>query len=183
MEEIFEVQVVATDIGQSHLLGVLAAGNSNGVCVPSFIMKSELEFLREQLDIPVEPISTELTALGNNILCNNKRAMVNPEFDKEARTILAEVLNVEVIVGTIDDRNTVGSTAVLTTKGCLAPPIKVKEELLWLNEVFGVSVSVGTINAGDTFVGSGLIANSKGAIAGLLTTGPELARVGLALDL
>ncbi|MHA1130029.1 MAG: hypothetical protein ACTSQQ_04400 [Candidatus Helarchaeota archaeon] len=49
--------------------------------------------------------------------------------------------------------------------------------------MFGTSVGIGTINAGFHLIGSGLIANVHGAIAGELTTGPELARVGLVLEL
>jgi len=183
LESILKVAVSATDIGQSRLVGVLCAANSKGICVPPYIMDGELAFLKQELGISVERISTDLTALGNNILCNDKRALVNPEFERREREFLAEVLDVEVIAGTINDRKTVGSAAVLTTKGCLIPPTHDKEEIKWLEELFSVPVSVGTINAGVTFIGSGLIANSNGAIAGLLSTGPELARVGLALDI
>lgn len=183
IEEIFDVPVVATDIGQSRILGVLAAANSNGVCVPTYTMESEIAFLNQGLDLPVTKIPTDLTALGNNILCNDRRALVNPEFNRSSREIIADVLGVEVITGTIDERSTVGSSSVATTKGVLIPPIHDEEELKWIQEIFGVPTSIGTISGGVRFIGSGLLANSKGAISGTLTTGPELARVGMALEL
>lgn len=183
LENSLEVPIIATDIGQSRIIGVLAAANSNGICVPSYIMEGEIAYLKEHLDIPVERIPTDLTALGNNILCNDKRALVNPEFEKTDRALIADILGVEVVSGVINERLTVGSTSVVTCKGCLIPPIRNKEEVKWLEEIFGVPVSIGTINGGIPFIGSGLIANSHGAVAGLFTTGPELQRVGLALDL
>ncbi|NVM54226.1 MAG: translation initiation factor IF-6, partial [Candidatus Helarchaeota archaeon] len=137
----------------------------------------------QELDIVVEKVPTILTALGNNILCNERRALVNPEFKRSAREIISDILGVEVVAGQINERNTVGSTSVTTIKGVLIPPIRDKEEFKWIEEIFGVPVSVGTINGGVPFIGSGLIANSCGAISGLLTTGPELARVGMALEL
>ncbi|NVM31769.1 MAG: translation initiation factor IF-6 [Candidatus Helarchaeota archaeon] len=183
IERILDVPAINTDIGQSRLIGVLAVANSNGICVPSYTMESEIAFLKRELDVPVEKIPTSLTALGNNILCNEKRALVNPEFEKSAREIISDVLGVEVVSGQINERNTVGSTSVSTIKGVLLPPIRNEEELRWIQEIFGVPASVGTINGGFEFVGSGLLANSKGAIAGLLTTGPELARIGIAFEL
>ena len=176
-------QVISTDIGQSRLIGVLVAANARGIVVPPYTMEGEIAFLKNELDIPVERVSTSLTALGNNILCNNKRALVNPEMDRASRDFISDVLDVEVVAGLINERSTVGSASVITSKGVLVPPIRDKEELKWIEEVFGVPVSLGTINGGIPYVGSGLIANAYGAIAGNLTTGPELARVGLAFEL
>ncbi len=183
IENILGVPVVATDIGQSRIIGVLVAANSNGICVPPYTMENEISFLKQELNIPVERVPTSLTALGNNILCNNKRALVNPEIERSIREFISEILDVEVVAGLINERSTVGSTSVATSKGVLVPPIQNKEELHWIEEVFGVPVSIGTINGGFPFIGSGLIANSQGAIAGVLSTGPELARVGLAFEL
>jgi translation initiation factor 6 len=183
IEKFLEVPVIATDIGQSRLIGVLGTGNSNGLCVPVFIMEGELTYLRKELQIRIESIPTDLTALGNNILCNDKVALLNPEFDEKTRKQISEVLGVEVIARKIAVWQTVGSAAVVTNKGILLPPNCKKEEIIQLQEEFGVPASIGTINSGVPLVGSGLRANSKGAIAGLPTTGPELARVGTALEL
>ncbi len=183
IEKIMEVTVVNTDIGQSRIVGVLGAANSNGICVPSYATESEILFLKKELNIQVERVPTDLTALGNNILCNDKRALVNPEFDQMARKVISDVLGIEVVSGNINNISTVGSTSVITNKGILLPPINNKEEIQWIQELFGIPTSVGTINGGVPYIGSGLVANSYGAIAGDSTTGPELARIGMALDL
>jgi len=50
-------------------------------------------------------------------------------------------------------------------------------ELGWLSEKLGVPANVGTINRGIPYVSVGFFANSKGAVAGKNTTGPELQRL------
>ncbi|OYV09323.1 MAG: translation initiation factor 6 [Methanosaeta sp. NSP1] len=47
--------------------------------------------------------------------------------------------------------------------------------------VFGLPIDVGTVNMGSPLVGSGLLANSKGYLAGFETSGPELGRIEDAL--
>lgn len=183
IERFVEVPVIATDLGQSRLIGLFGAANSNGMCVPPFIMEGELNFLKQELQIPIESIQTELTALGNNILCNDKLAILNPEFDGANQKRIADILGVEVISGKIANWSTVGSAAVATNKGLLLPANCNKEEIYRLQEVFGIPASIGTINGGVPLIGSGLRANSNGAIAGASSTGPELARVGTALEL
>jgi len=42
-------------------------------------------------------------------------------------------------------------------------------------------VDVGTVNFGSPLVGSGILANSRGYVAGDETTGPELGRIEDAL--
>jgi len=51
-----------------------------------------------------------------------------------------------------------------------------------LEELFELPVDVGTVNLGSPLVGSGLLANSYGYLAGDETTGPELGRIEDALD-
>ena len=43
-----------------------------------------------------------------------------------------------------------------------------------LEKHFGLPVDVGTVNFGTPLVGSGLLANSHGYVAGVDTTGPEM---------
>jgi translation initiation factor 6 len=76
----------------------------------------------------------------------------------------------------------VGKLAIATNKGVLAHPLLKEEERRVLEDVLKAPVDVGTINCGIPYVGTGLIANSRSAIAGLLTTGPEMFIIGNSLD-
>ena len=49
-------------------------------------------------------------------------------------------------------------------------------------KIFKVKVITGTVNHGVPLIGSGLIANSYGAIVGNITTGIELGRIEEALN-
>jgi translation initiation factor 6 len=65
----------------------------------------------------------------------------------------------------------------------LAHPLLKEEEQQRLKDVLKVPVELGTVNCGIPYVGTGLIANSHGAAAGFVTTGPELFMIEEALDL
>ena len=80
-------------------------------------------------------------------------------------------------LGGVGGVEVVGSAAVATNKGVLAHPRSSDDELETLDDLFGVNVNVGTINYGTPLVGSGLLANTKGYVAGAETTGPELGRI------
>jgi translation initiation factor 6 len=72
-------------------------------------------------------------------------------------------------------------TAVVTNKGLLAHPRITDAEIAICEELFGLPVDIGTVNLGSPLVGSGLLANSRGYVAGDETTGPELGRIEDAL--
>ena len=71
--------------------------------------------------------------------------------------------------------------AVVTNKGLLCHPKTTDDEINHLKKVFKVDVMIGTINHGVPAIGSGLIANTKGAVVGSLTTGIEMGRIEEAL--
>lgn len=69
------------------------------------------------------------------------------------------------------------------SKGAVVHPGATEEEMERVSEVLGVDVEVGTVNRGSPYVGVGIVVNSKGAVVGEDTTGPELARLEDALYL
>jgi len=76
----------------------------------------------------------------------------------------------------------VGSLAIATNKGIVSHPLLKDSERKLLEDVLKVPVDVGTINCGIPYVGTGIIGNSHTAIAGSMTTGPEIFIIGNALD-
>jgi translation initiation factor 6 len=92
-----------------------------------------------------------------------------------------DTLNVPVYRGTIASLKTVGMAAVVTNKGLLCHPKVLDGEKKQLGEIFDVNVMIGTVNHGSPVIGSGLVANTKGAIIGNLTTGVEMGRIEEAL--
>jgi translation initiation factor 6 len=127
-------------------------------------------------------METKKTSYGNLVLTNDRGAVVDPRFKEHEINQIAETLGVDVVTGEIAGLPYVGSLAVATNKGVLAHPLLRDEEKKILADVFKVPVDVGTVNCGIPYVGTGLIGNSHAALAGSMTTGPEMFIIGNALD-
>jgi translation initiation factor 6 len=182
VEEWLKVKVVATTIGKSLITGALACSNSNGVVLPPFATEDEVKAIKSAADINVIVMDTKRTAYGNMVLANDKGAVADPRLEKDVRGKIADTLGVEVVANEVAGLPYVGSLAAATNKGVLAHPLLKETEREVLSDMLKVPVDVGTVNCGVPYVATGLIGNSYGAVAGLLTTGPEMFIIGQALD-
>jgi len=176
------VDIVELRIYSATIIGSLLTMNSNGAVVTDFVDKDSLKSIEEQ-NLDVYVIKDKINAVGNDILVNDNGALVHPSFKDKTITEIKKILKVPVFRGTIASLNTVGMAAVVTNKGLLCHPKVTELEKKHLEEIFCVDVMIGTINHGVPFIGSGLVANSKGALVGDLTTGIELGRIEEALNL
>jgi len=182
VEEWLKVKVVATTVGKSVVTGALACSNSNGVILPPFAQEEEIEAIKSASDLNVTVMDTKKTAYGNLVLANDHGAVADPRLKRGVVNKIADTLGVEVVSNEIAGLPYVGSLATATNKGVLAHPMLKEEERKILKDVLKVHVDVGTINCGIPYVATGLLGNSNGAVAGVLTTGPEMFIIGQALD-
>ena len=182
VENWLKVKVIPTTIGKSVIIGVLACSNSNGIILPPFTDEEEIESIKSASDLNITVMNTKKTAYGNMVLANDKGAIVGSELEKEDVNKIKDTLGVEVVSSKIAGLSYVGSLATATNKGVLAHPLLKDEEREVMEDVFKVPVDVGTVNCGIPYVATGLLANSNGAVVGLLTTGPEMFIIGQALD-
>jgi translation initiation factor 6 len=180
--EWLKVKLVHTCICGSVLVGALACANSNGILLPHFIREEEIAVIKLSFDGSITVMETKKTAYGNLVLANDHGAVVDPRFKEPQLKQIAETLGVEAVAGEIAGLPYVGSLAVATNKGVLAHPLLKDEERKILESVFKVPVDVGTVNCGIPYVGTGLIGNRHAAVAGSMTTGPEMFIIGNALD-
>ncbi len=172
LREELDVEVVVTTIAGSELVGALACANSKGILVSDQITEKERKRLEKVFDVYV--VKTPMTCLGNIVCVNDRGAIVHPEADENIVSAVREFLDVEVARGTIGGIKTVGMSAVVTNRGGLLNPNASEWEVKRVEDVMGVEVGTGTVNFGSDMVGTGLVANSKGYIAGKDTTGFEL---------
>lgn len=179
MTAALDVGPVDITIGGSTLVGSLLAFNSAGAIVSNFLEKDEAKALGRDMNIVKAPV--RLNACGNNILCNDRAALVNPGYSTKFVKRIADCLGVEVERATIAGMNTVGSAAVAVNKGILCHPKATTEDLTLLRDLFKVNVQIGTANYGSAMVGACMIANTKGAVVGRPSTGIELGRIEDAL--
>ena len=180
--EALGVEVCSVDICGCRLNGVLVAANSNGMAVPYTIRDEELEALRARFP-KVEVIGSKKTALGNLILVNDEGAVADPRFPSGLLKSLSRLFEVEVRRGRISGLPYVGALAVATNSGVLAHPSIEEGERRLIEDSLKVPVGTGTVNFGVPFVRAGLLANTKGAVVGSATTGPELMGISRALGI
>ncbi|MCK4365196.1 MAG: translation initiation factor IF-6 [Thermoplasmatales archaeon] len=175
-----DVELVELSIADATIVGSLLAFNSKGAVVTDFVDVDTIKVIKDQgFDVCV--ISDKLNAAGNDILVNDHGALVHPDLEKESIEEIEATFKVPISKGTIGSLKTVGMAAVVTNKGLLCHPKVSDEEKRLLEKVFDVNVMIGTVNHGSPVIGSGLVANTKGAIIGKLTTGIEMGRIEEAL--
>ncbi|MHA1379594.1 MAG: translation initiation factor IF-6 [Candidatus Helarchaeota archaeon] len=186
MEDVLKVPCIPISIAQAHIIHTLSAGNKNGFIVPQTATDEEFSELKKQFNINIAKITTEFTAVGNQILCNDKAAVISPDLETNQLKIIEDTLGVEVIRRKIlepEEPGLVGSQAICSNKGVLVHVDATDEILEWLGDVLDVEVDIGTVNAGYPYTASGIIVNSFGAIVGEDTTGPEIVRIGEVFDI
>jgi len=179
MDEALETTHVVTSVAHSTVLGALVAMNSNGILASPFIEHKELDAIGDA----VYPLPHRLSAVGNNVLCNDRGAVVHPSYDDEAVDLIGEVLGVPVVRSTVAGIRTVGSVAVATNKGVLCHPHARPGEMGVLKETLKVPVAITTANYGAAQVGACMVANAHGAVVGSRTTPIELGRIEEGLGL
>jgi translation initiation factor 6 len=183
ISDCLKVNLCETNISGSSLLGVLLAGNTNGLALPHIIRDHELEAVRRNSAANIEILHDEKTALGNLILANDYGAIVDPSFSTSTIRRLEEILQVEVVRGHIAGLPYVGSLAVATNRGVITNPSITDDERRMIQDVLKVQVEPSTINGGVPFIRSGLLATSHGAVTGPLTVGKELMAVSRVMGL
>jgi translation initiation factor 6 len=177
-----KVKLVHATIGSSVLVGALACANSYGILLPSFVQQEEIEAIRSVFKGNITVMETRKTAYGNMVLANDHGAVVGLRLKEPEVRKISETLGVEAVAGEIAGMPYVGSLAVATNKGVLAHPLLKDSERRLLEDLLKAPVDVGTINCGIPHVGTGLLCNSRSAIVGSLTSGPEMFIIGNALD-
>lgn len=180
LESTLECPGVELTIGGSRILGSNMVCNAHGLLVSDIATDRE----RETLEKVTEPLGLVLdfwvgrhNAVGNNVLANDRAALVNPRIAPSGLRQIEAALAVEVFREPLATVETVGMAGVVTQKGMVVHAKATPEELANLKERFGVEPQRATVNFGLPLVGAGLVANSRGAVCGQLTTGIELGRI------
>lgn len=172
------IEIAQTTIANSVLVGTLIVGNSDTLFVPSNVGNKEISNIKESLNDKLEiiEINSKFTALANLIVMNDKGAIISDVFEKKAQNQIKDVLG-NVTVGSLLGSPLVGSIAMCTNRGALVHPLLSEEEISEISSILQVRADVCTINRGIPYPRVGILANSKGAVLGTDSTGPESMRV------
>jgi translation initiation factor 6 len=169
------VELVETTIQGSSIIGSLVAGNSRGLVVSGLATDEELAVLKQHRKVML--LSDTMNAAGNVILVNDTFAVVHQDLPAEIAAAIGEFLGVVVIPLTLGGVRTVGMAGAATNKGVIVHPNATAQQIAQIEAVAKVPVGTGTINMGSGLVGTGLLVNDTGYIAGNATSGFELGRV------
>ena len=181
VKEFLQAEPLQTTLGGTNLIGALAAINSNGAVLTGFATASELERIESR--IPAATLRDRFNAAGNNIVANDRGAIVNPDIGSRAIRQIADVLGVDVERGTIAGLKTVGSACTANNSGVLCHPEVTEQELKLVKDVLKVNAKIGTANYGTPLVGACLLANTRGGLTGSRTTPIEIGRIEDALGI
>lgn len=178
ISQILQTDLVEASVANTRLLGVLMTGNNNGLILSRSALDNEIESIKKAThDLNILVLPSRNNAVGNLIIANDKAALVYPYFEDEIIKMIQDNLGVEVFKRSVVGIPTVGAIIAVTNNGGLVHPDVTDEEIKFLEDVFKVPFKTGTVNFGVSFIRTGLIVNTKGAIVGEDTTGPEIARV------
>ncbi len=181
LSENLQVTAVPTSIGESRLLGPLVSMNSNGILVSRLAEDFEVGEIHAATGLNVVRLDSKMTAVGNLVVANDKCALVSPVLDGRAVLQVRDTLGTEVERTSIGEYYQVGSFVVATNSGAAVYPGLDEKDVERIGAALGVEAYPASVNSGVPYVASGLLANSKNAIAGSQTTGPELVFITRAL--
>ena len=177
------VKLIHASVGGTRLLGPLMAANSNGILLSRFAEEDEIIMLKRETGLKVQRLESPYTSVGNLVAVNDSGGVAGEMFSEEEVRQMKDVFGVPVVTGRVAGFSQLGAVVSASNNGALAHPRASDAELKWLRESLRVECEVSSINGGVPFVSSGIIVNSRAAIVGTSTTGPELFILGKAFKL
>ncbi len=175
VKESLNVEVIETTIQGSSIIGSLVAGNSRGVVVSGLATEEEIGKLAKHRKVFL--LSDTMNAAGNVIMANDTFAAVHPDMPESVAKAIGEFLEVEVITLVLGGVKTVGMAGVASNKGVIVHPRATAAQIKKIEDVAKVPVGTGSINMGSGLIGTGLMVNDTGYLAGNATSGFELGRI------
>jgi len=175
LESLLGIEIIQTKLAESSLLGILAAGNSNGFVAGEIATDHEIKEL-EKKGIRIKKISG-ISAIGNLMEANDSRGMCSEAIKPKTRKEIEGFLKIELKTGKIAGTDLIGSCVVATNKGFVINPNATEKEISEAKKAFELEGKATTANYGDVFLGNSIAANTKAAIAGENTSGTELMRI------
>jgi translation initiation factor 6 len=169
-----EVAACHTSVGGTRLLGPLVAMNNKGVLASRMIEDYEMDEISSKTGLPVTRLESRFTAIGNLVAANDYGAVVSPVLEPHAIKQVQDTLGTQTLTMTIGDFSQVGAMIVATNSGAAVSPKASEREAEEIAKVLKVEASPSSVNGGIPYPASGVVANTKNAVAGYLTTGPEL---------
>jgi translation initiation factor 6 len=176
-----KTEVIKTTMGDSNLIGIYMAMNSNGAILPNIANEVEAAKIKET-GLNVYISQEKQNAHGNNLVVNDKAGLVSERIGPIERKNMEDALGIELVPASIANYLTVGSACMANNRGFLAHFNASEDEMKHIQSVLKVRGNKGSVNFGAGFVSLGMLGNDLGYVAGEKTSGFELGRVEEALE-
>ncbi|MCL4389542.1 MAG: translation initiation factor IF-6 [Candidatus Marsarchaeota archaeon] len=176
-------EIVKIALSGCDLIGLLCRANSGGVLLSNMVYDDEVEALKRSCpDMNVEVLESDLNAVGNNVLVNDRICIINPDYSEKERKAIEDLMGVETVKAENGGFKTVGANNILTATGIALNNRTTDSEEEKFEKLTGFKGIRTTANMGGLSIGIACIANSRGMVSGYETTGFELNRIMEALD-
>jgi translation initiation factor 6 len=183
IKETLQTDVVEILIGGCSLIGILCRGNSKGIAVSNLASEEEIMKIREACpDIKVEIVDSNINAIGNGTLVNDKVCFVSPDYDQKDIEKFEQIFGTKVFVNEAGGYKTVGANNIITINGMAINNHATDAEKNIIDKLTGFESVRTTANRGGLSIGIAAVANSKGILTGYETTGFEMNRLIEALE-
>ena len=174
-EKTLGVTAIKTLLASSPLLGVFGVGNSRGLVVSGLVERHEIQGLEKR---GLNVLKTKsISAIGNLMEVNDRHGVCSSLIGEEDCEKIENMLGVSLKKQRIAGSDLVGSCLVATNNGFMVNPNISEQEFKELEKHFKLKGTASTANYGDALVGNSLVANSRGVVAGALTSGYEIVRI------
>jgi putative translation initiation factor eIF-6 len=170
----FDAEIIKANVADSILLGVLMAGTGTRFIVPELLSREEEELFSSK---GLEVLQLGNKAYGNLISMNSNGGIVSTAIEKKDFGKIKRFFGTKLLHKKLSCTELTGSSLVVTDSGFIVNPGISSSEFSLLKKLFRVNGAATTANYGDSFVGNGVLANSKAAFVGSYTTGTELIRI------
>jgi translation initiation factor 6 len=178
LSKTFSAVPVEMTVSDSHLIGIFSRANSNGILLSNLATDEEVSYLRSLgLDLKIGVLESKLNAIGNNVLANDRIALINAEYSNAEAKSIGDILDVETVRAEAGGFRTVGANNILTNVGFVLNNRSTDAEKSRLDAVCGIESTLSTANTGSPAIGLSAAANSNGIAIGESTTGYELNRI------
>lgn len=186
IEKTLKVPCYTIHAAASSLIGALVTGNSSCLLLPSIIEDDELAAInkivaaackKHSISMKTFVVPSKLTALGNNILCNDSGCLVNPGYSADVKKLIRQSLNVPLHPGMLSDAEVVGSCAVHTTSGGVVHMHATPEQKEEVESLLQIPFVHGTANFGSPYLRSAVLCNDYGLVVGSTSTGIEIENI------
>lgn len=167
-------------IAGTGMLGIFLAGNERTLLVPGIAFDTERANL-DRLGITYQVFETKHTCLGNNIIANDRGAILSTEFTSAEAKRIGEALGVPVVQTDIAGLNTPGAVIRIRGDKGVIHRDATPSEIALVEETLGVTLEPATVNLGTPYLNAGVLNNTHGIIIGDQSGGPELVHLDDAL--